>query len=89
MIYDTCVTGLDNPEFCEQIAVDATDMAQLIENSLPITKRQFEIISPIKVDEVSEFGFHIERRVVWAYNPTTDVHHFCGPINRLVISKKT
>lgn len=78
-----CVNGLNNEVFKDVIAEDATELAQLIENSTPITLSQFldlcdidikfkkRIIGSKDIFKAGQFN-----NIVWLYDKSRDKHYF-------------
>ena len=78
-----CVTGLNNDLFKKYVAQDATELAQLIVNSNPISLSQF--LDICEVDERFKRGIEktkdvFEARqfngVVWIWDTNKDRHYF-------------
>jgi hypothetical protein len=78
-----CATGLDNDTFQRYIAQDATELAQLIENSNPISLDQFldlcmtdekfrnRILRNKDIFEAGQFN-----DVIWLWDTNRDIHYF-------------
>ena len=66
---------------CRSIDIwDATEMAQIIENSKPITAKQFTSLTNKSYDSKGyyswEYGKNDDKGVVWAYDLNEDIHYF-------------
>lgn len=73
-----CVTGLDDEQFREYIANDATLLAQLVENSKRISKREFIRNCNIEVTLKKSFEyFYSEDEGVYFYRDIIkDIEYF-------------
>ncbi len=73
-----CTDCLEDEWFRDNIASDATELAQIIDNSSPITREQFEAdcgsyIAPLPN---RQYGFNEKAGVMWAYDEGSDIHWF-------------
>lgn len=85
-----CVTGLEDPQFQDMIAGDATVMAQLVEGGEEITKDDFlkichvdpEILEELNMAEKDdyvddyEFYYNRDKNIAWYYDTLEDVEYF-------------
>ena len=71
-----CKTGLEHENFQIEVADDATELAQLIENSKNMSKNSFAMATGISNEDAEEFGYNEDRNVVWSYNQGEDLHKF-------------
>ena len=80
-----CLTCFLDPWFKDNVASDATELAQLVENGQDITKREFldkVFIEPphfmmLKLPSSNcLFGFNQEKKVAWIHDINKDVHYF-------------
>ena len=65
-----CITILDNSD----LFGDATEMAQVIENSTPITKKDFKRLSQGKTGKFFSYGRY--KDLLWSYDTLEDIHYF-------------
>jgi len=66
-----CITILDNnPDLFQ----DATEMAQVIENSTPITRKEFKSLSNGKTGKFFSYGKY--KDLLWSYDSLEDIHYF-------------
>lgn len=79
----TCVTGLNNDFFQNNIAQDATELAQLIENSQPITLSQFLESCDVDLNlktkilkNKNTFEAGQSNNIIWLWNKNSDIHYF-------------
>lgn len=84
----TCANCLADEWFSNNIASDATQLAQLVvENFSPLTMDQFlqlcdvdsELATQIKT-QPAIFTFAQSGPLTWAYNEETDIHYFFAEI---------
>lgn len=68
-----CRTGLENGDL-ENYFSDATQMAQLVENSRIIDKKQFIQLGGIPKRNATLFGIY--GAIVWQYVDRSDIHYF-------------
>ena len=57
---------------------DATEMAQIIENSTSITAKQFTNLTGKSYDNKNYYSFEYGKNnhIVWAYDLNEDIHYF-------------
>jgi hypothetical protein len=78
-----CVTGLDNPNCCNAVSEDATELAQLVETGRRVSRRTFCGTCVIENWLCGKIAGHAisywqSDRVWWLYDETADVHFFFG-----------
>jgi hypothetical protein len=78
-----CVTGLDDPDFCNAVAEDATELAQLVEKGKRVSRRKF--CSDCAMEDWLRrkiaghaISYWQSDSVWWLYDETDDVHFFFG-----------
>jgi hypothetical protein len=80
-----CVSGLDDPGFCDIVGYDATEMAQLVENGQEISFQDFlskcilesTVLSSIESEPNRYIFFiNIDRNILWIYDKGSDIHYF-------------
>lgn len=79
-----CVTGLNDPTFQRLVASDATELAQLVENSSDLHQNKFLAQVPSMRGAIEAHptrytcGKSEDGRIYWVYDDETDIHAFYG-----------
>lgn len=74
-----CVNGLDDRQFREYIANNATELAQLVENSKEISKEEFvkNCNIEVKLKKSFEYFYHNEDKELYFYRDIKkDIEYF-------------
>lgn len=78
-----CVDGLDDDSFCNTVAYDATQLAQLVENGKEISFNDFLInceVDPQFISQISKapanYEFYVNASIYWIYDNDKDIHYF-------------
>ena len=80
-----CVHGLEDPQFTNLIAADATELAQLIEAGISLAPHSFFALCSVEKPLATaiqqqpqnfEFAINQKRNVIWAYDLDQDIHYF-------------
>lgn len=80
----TCVDIVDSDEDVERFGIfnDATELAQMIENSGKILSRQFlnrcDILFPHKKIKNKSYGYSPDYDIYFFYDSKKDIHYFYG-----------
>lgn len=74
-----CISGLEDEQFQSDVCEDPTEMAQMIESSVDLSKDQFlknVIDVPFEITDDFEFGYNERYDVMWAWDTDDDIHYF-------------
>lgn len=86
-----CVDGLEDEWFQNNVAADATELAQLVDesNSKPLTLDDFLATCEVSEEwenqlrqnsERYELASNEDKKVSWIYNREIDIHHFFAEV---------
>ena len=77
-----CVSGLNDEYFKDNIAFDATDLSQLVENGKEISEQEFLNIAELSYKTIQNLNgnysyfYNPDRDVAWFYDEDNDIEYF-------------
>lgn len=79
-----CITGLEDPQFQNYVASDATELAQLVDRGKQITFEEFANMAYIKqimgqfINNPDNYEFYIDEAtgIAWYYDIEKDIEYF-------------
>ena len=79
-----CTSGLEYEEFQELVAVDPTELQQLVDSSRKISRKTFlsrldnlsRRVEEGRIPEGFIYGYNPEKDILWSYDENEDIHRF-------------